>query len=119
MSEAALPCAQASPPPVPDRGGRSKRPRVACVEPRLWRPTAEQQPRRRSGGYGASGTIEGHGLLGLLEGADLRTTAHAQKLLTEHEMGELFKVIGLARGCDASFTTAPIGFAQGDRTHTL
>jgi SAM-dependent MidA family methyltransferase len=59
------------------------------------------------------------GLLGLLEGADLRTTAHAQKLLTEHEMGELFKVIGLARGCEASFTTAPIGFAQGDRTHTL
>lgn len=59
------------------------------------------------------------GLLGLLEGADLRTTAHAQKLLTEHEMGELFKVIGLARGCDAAFTTAPIGFAQGDRTHTL
>ncbi len=59
------------------------------------------------------------GVLGLLEGADLRTTANAQKLLTEHEMGELFKVIGLARGCDAAFTTAPIGFAQGDRTHTL
>ena len=59
------------------------------------------------------------GVLGLLEGADLRTTANAQKLLTEHEMGELFKVIGLARGCEASFTTAPIGFAQGDRTHTL
>jgi SAM-dependent MidA family methyltransferase len=59
------------------------------------------------------------GLLELLEGADLRTTAHAQKLLTEHEMGELFKVIGFARGCDPAFTSAPLGFAHGDRTHTL
>ncbi len=59
------------------------------------------------------------GVLGLLEGTDLRTSANAQKLLTEHEMGELFKVIGLARNCDAAFTTAPIGFAHGDRTHTL
>ena len=55
------------------------------------------------------------GLLDMLQGADLRTTAHAQKLLTEHEMGELFKVIALAKGC--SFE--PIGFASGDRTHTL
>jgi SAM-dependent MidA family methyltransferase len=55
----------------------------------------------------------------LLEQADLRTVAHAQKLLTEHEMGELFKVIGLARGCDPAFTCAPLGFAHGDRTHTL
>jgi SAM-dependent MidA family methyltransferase len=59
------------------------------------------------------------GVLGLLEGADLRTTANAQKLLTEHEMGELFKVIGFARGCHPAFTTAPLGFAHGDRTHTL
>lgn len=55
------------------------------------------------------------GILELLQGADLRTTAHTQKLLTEHEMGELFKVIGLARGV----TIDPIGFAHGDRTHTL
>ena len=55
------------------------------------------------------------GLLELLQGADVRTTANAQKLLTEHEMGELFKVIGLARGIDID----PIGFASGDRTHTL
>ena len=55
------------------------------------------------------------GLLDLLQGADLRTTANAQKLLTEHEMGELFKVIGLAKG----ITLDPIGFAHGDRTHTL
>jgi SAM-dependent MidA family methyltransferase len=55
------------------------------------------------------------GLLDLLQGADLRTTANAQKLLTEHEMGELFKVIGFAKAC----TFEPIGFAAGDRTHTL
>jgi len=59
------------------------------------------------------------GLIGLLETATLRTVAHAQKLLTEHEMGELFKVIGFAKQCDATFTTAPLGFAHGDRTHTL
>jgi hypothetical protein len=34
-------------------------------------------------------------------------------------MGELFKVIGFARRCDPAFTTSPIGFAHGDRTHTL
>jgi SAM-dependent MidA family methyltransferase len=55
------------------------------------------------------------GLLGLLQGADARSTAHAQKLLAEHEMGELFKVIALARG--VSFDA--IGFAAGDRSHTL
>ena len=59
------------------------------------------------------------GLLDLLEGADIRTIANAQKLLTEHEMGELFKVIGFARRCDPAFTTSPIGFVHGDRTHTL
>ncbi|MBC8058160.1 MAG: SAM-dependent methyltransferase [Rhizobiales bacterium] len=56
------------------------------------------------------------GVMALLEGADLRTIANAQKLLTEHEMGELFKVIGFAKG---RFDGAPIGFANGDRTHTL
>jgi SAM-dependent MidA family methyltransferase len=59
------------------------------------------------------------GLLDDLEGADLKTIAHTQKLLTEHEMGELFKVIAVAKGVDAAFTTAPLGFARGDRTHTL
>ena len=59
------------------------------------------------------------GVLGLLQGADLRTTANTQKLLTEHEMGELFKVIGFAKGCDVGFSTEPIGFVRGDRTHTL
>ena len=56
------------------------------------------------------------GIAGDLESADLRERAHAQKLLTEHEMGELFKVIGLAApGCDF----AAIGFVEGDRTHRL
>jgi SAM-dependent MidA family methyltransferase len=59
------------------------------------------------------------GLLDDLAGADLPTIANAQKLLNEHEMGELFKVIGFARGCDSAFTTAPIGFENGDRTHML
>jgi SAM-dependent MidA family methyltransferase len=55
------------------------------------------------------------GLVDELRGADLRSTAHAQKLLTEHEMGELFKVIGFCAGppFDA------LGFAHGDRSHAL
>ncbi len=59
------------------------------------------------------------GVLELLQGADIKTIANTQKLLTEHEMGELFKVIGFAKGCAASLTETPIGFARGDRTHTL
>ena len=59
------------------------------------------------------------GVMDLLQGASLPTTANTQKLLTEHEMGELFKVIGLAKNCDAAFMQAPLGFAHGDRTHTL
>jgi len=55
------------------------------------------------------------GLLSLLDGASLAERTMAQKLLMEHEMGELFKVIGLFRGDPWE----AIGFAQGDRTHTL
>ncbi|MEO5771486.1 MAG: SAM-dependent methyltransferase [Burkholderiaceae bacterium] len=40
----------------------------------------------------------------------------AQKLIAEHEMGELFKVIGLVRGVPAFDA---IGFAVGDRSHRL
>ena len=55
------------------------------------------------------------GLLDDLREAPPRTIANAQKLLTEHEMGELFKVIGFAAGepFDA------LGFVRGDRSHTL
>jgi SAM-dependent MidA family methyltransferase len=55
------------------------------------------------------------GLLDLLEASDLRTRVNTQKLLTEHEMGELFKVIGFAKGC--AFDA--LGFVNGDRSHTL
>ncbi len=48
--------------------------------------------------------------------SDYRAIAAAQKLLNEHEMGELFKVIGLARGLTGF---EPIGFSAGDRCHTL
>jgi SAM-dependent MidA family methyltransferase len=51
----------------------------------------------------------------LLESAFLSERVHAQRLIMEHEMGELFKVIGLFKGepWDA------VGFTHGDRTHTL
>jgi SAM-dependent MidA family methyltransferase len=55
------------------------------------------------------------GLLGLLENASLQDKAMAQKLILEHEMGELFKVIAFGRG----EMWQPLGFVQGDRTHRL
>jgi SAM-dependent MidA family methyltransferase len=59
------------------------------------------------------------GLLGLLESAGLAQRAMAQKLVNEHEMGELFKVIGLARGLDLPPRQPLLGFAAGDRSHRL
>lgn len=55
------------------------------------------------------------GLLQIMEHAALAERAQAQKLITEHEMGELFKVIGFFKGAPWE----AMGFAQGDRTHTL
>jgi len=55
------------------------------------------------------------GLAEALAAADLPTRANAMKLLDEHEMGELFKVIGLATPGHPPAR----GFAQGDRTHRL
>jgi SAM-dependent MidA family methyltransferase len=55
------------------------------------------------------------GLVDLLQGADLRERAAAQKLISEHEMGELFKVLALGRG----LALDALGFAAGDRMHTL
>jgi SAM-dependent MidA family methyltransferase len=61
---------------------------------------------------------------GLLEGMEEATLAErtlVQKLIAEHEMGELFKVIGFA----VNSATQPwsgwqaMGFSQGDRAHTL
>jgi len=59
------------------------------------------------------------GIVEMLQGADVATRANTQKLLMEHEMGELFKVIALAKGCDERFAHEAIGFVHGDRTHTL
>ncbi len=60
------------------------------------------------------------GLLQMLQGADPRALAPAQKLLNEHEMGELFKVIGLGRGlAGGPGGFQALGFAAGDRTHML
>ena len=55
------------------------------------------------------------GLAAMMESSSLPERSMANKLLMEHEMGELFKVIGFCRGTpwDA------IGFMHGDRSHTL
>jgi SAM-dependent MidA family methyltransferase len=55
------------------------------------------------------------GLLDLAAEAPVTEHAAMQKLVNEHEMGELFKVIGLAKG---GFWDA-LGFAHGDRTDRL
>jgi SAM-dependent MidA family methyltransferase len=60
------------------------------------------------------------GVLPLVDAArergDWRAVAATQKLLAEHEMGELFKVLGLVKGVPPFDA---IGFAQGDRSHRL
>ncbi|WP_395687995.1 class I SAM-dependent methyltransferase [Caenimonas koreensis] len=55
------------------------------------------------------------GIVPLLAQAPLAERIAAQRLVAEHEMGELFKVIAFHRG---DFWDAP-GFREGDRTHTL
>ena len=55
------------------------------------------------------------GLGELLAGVGPAARSDALKLVHEHEMGELFKVLAFAKG--VSF--APIGFASGDRRHRL
>ena len=47
--------------------------------------------------------------------ASLAARSAAFKLIGEHAMGEIFKVIALGKNCDLD----PLGFANGDRTHTL
>ena len=69
-------------------------------------------------------TSQGRFLLncGIVDGAENATLperAMLQKLINEHEMGELFKVIGFAaKGMDVS-EWSMLGFMAGDRTHTL
>ncbi|MDN8616779.1 SAM-dependent methyltransferase [Variovorax ginsengisoli] len=55
------------------------------------------------------------GILPMMEAAPLAERAMAARLIHEHEMGELFKVIGFAVG----EPWEAIGFAEGDRSHTL
>ena len=55
------------------------------------------------------------GLPGLMQQAALPEAIAAQRLVNEHEMGELFKVIGLARGIELD----ALGFRAGDRSHRL
>jgi SAM-dependent MidA family methyltransferase len=55
------------------------------------------------------------GLGDLLAAAGPAARSDALKLVHEHEMGELFKVLAFAKGA----TFAPIGFATGDRRHRL
>jgi len=59
------------------------------------------------------------GILDLLPQDNFRATAALQKLLAEHEMGELFKVLALARGPGFETGFDALGFALGDRSHTL
>ena len=65
-------------------------------------------------------TTQAHFLIncGLLPKIELLTQAEravAAKLIMEHEMGELFKVLALGVG-DA---WEPLGFVRGDRSHRL
>ncbi len=58
------------------------------------------------------------GLLDLAAQAPLQERVALAKLINEHEMGELFKVICLGTGAVAP-DWIPLGFTQGDRTHRL
>ncbi len=55
------------------------------------------------------------GLLQMMEQGTVLDRAQAIRLIHEHEMGELFKVVGFAKG----EPWGAIGFTQGDRSHVL
>ena len=55
------------------------------------------------------------GLGGMLAAATLPERVAAQRLVLEHEMGELFKVVAFATDPD----WRPLGFSSGDRRHRL
>jgi SAM-dependent MidA family methyltransferase len=57
------------------------------------------------------------GLVDGMDGATLEQRVMVQKLIAEHEMGELFKVI--AFGAKDTAMWEPMGFTAGDRMHTL
>jgi SAM-dependent MidA family methyltransferase len=55
------------------------------------------------------------GLLSKAERVAQKEHVQLAKLINEHEMGELFKVLAIGRGLDLDL----MGFSQGDRSHTL
>jgi len=55
------------------------------------------------------------GLAEQMANASLAERSQSQRLINEHEMGELFKVIGFSTSAD----WAALGFSQGDRSHRL
>jgi len=67
-------------------------------------------------GYGSQARfLLNCGLAQMMEQAELPARAQAHKLIMEHEMGELFKVLALGKG----EPWEPLGFARGDRSHRL
>jgi SAM-dependent MidA family methyltransferase len=58
------------------------------------------------------------GILPMMEQATLAERGMAARLIHEHEMGELFKVVGFAARNGGEAWEA-IGFGEGDRSHTL
>jgi SAM-dependent MidA family methyltransferase len=68
------------------------------------------------------GLLDGMDGMDNLQSSTLAERAMMQKLVNEHEMGELFKVIAFAtenvKRADGS-AWQPLGFSAGDRTHTL
>jgi SAM-dependent MidA family methyltransferase len=70
-------------------------------------------------GYTSQGRfLLNSGLLDLARDAGARENAMMQKLVNEHEMGELFKVLAFAPAA-SSAGWEPLGFSSGDRTHRL
>ena len=58
------------------------------------------------------------GLIELADEVPVAQRANLAKLVNEHEMGELFKVLAFAPAACAE-GWLPLGFTAGDRTHTL
>jgi len=82
---------------------------------------AQNQPLPPGQGWSVLGyTTQAHflincGLLPKMELLPLAERALALKMIMEHEMGELFKVLALCKG----EPWEAVGFAHGDRTHRL
>ncbi|MDR7151952.1 SAM-dependent MidA family methyltransferase [Hydrogenophaga palleronii] len=58
------------------------------------------------------------GLMDVAQGVGAKENAMLGKLVNEHEMGELFKVLALAPA-QSGEGWVPVGFSAGDRTHRL